>query len=220
MAKLILDLCGGTGAWSKPYRDAGYKVGLITLPLYDVTKVDINDERITFLGQRGNRDVSVRLRRVHGILAAPPCTEFSLANKGQYGFGPDWAAGLVVVEACQRIIKACMLSGGLKWWAMENPVGHLRKFLGRPQYTFEHWWFDETAYTNKKTDLWGYFTNPIRTVHHAPLHTAADPNHNNNVPQWYTVPVPPEYAHLKLNRAARRAITPAGFAAAFAKANK
>lgn len=26
MAKIILDLCGGTGSWSKPYRDAGYDV--------------------------------------------------------------------------------------------------------------------------------------------------------------------------------------------------
>lgn len=30
--KIILDLCGGTGSWSKPYRDAGYDVRLITLP--------------------------------------------------------------------------------------------------------------------------------------------------------------------------------------------
>ena len=26
--KIILDLCGGTGAWSKPYKDAGYDVRL------------------------------------------------------------------------------------------------------------------------------------------------------------------------------------------------
>lgn len=24
--KIILDLCGGTGAWSKPYKDAGYEM--------------------------------------------------------------------------------------------------------------------------------------------------------------------------------------------------
>ena len=32
MGKIILDLCGGTGSWSKPYRDAGYDVRVITLP--------------------------------------------------------------------------------------------------------------------------------------------------------------------------------------------
>ena len=34
--KIILDLCGGTGAWSKPYKDAGYKVINVTLPEFDV----------------------------------------------------------------------------------------------------------------------------------------------------------------------------------------
>lgn len=34
--KIILDLCGGTGSWSKPYRDAGYDVRVITLPEHDV----------------------------------------------------------------------------------------------------------------------------------------------------------------------------------------
>ncbi len=32
--KIILDLCGGTGSWSKPYKEAGYDVRLITLPEY------------------------------------------------------------------------------------------------------------------------------------------------------------------------------------------
>ena len=36
MSKIILDLCGGTGSWSKPYRDAGYDVRVITLPCYDL----------------------------------------------------------------------------------------------------------------------------------------------------------------------------------------
>ena len=34
--KIILDLCGGTGAWSRPYKEAGYDVRNITLPDYDV----------------------------------------------------------------------------------------------------------------------------------------------------------------------------------------
>ena len=34
--RIILDLCGGTGAWSRPYKDAGYNVQNVTLPEYDV----------------------------------------------------------------------------------------------------------------------------------------------------------------------------------------
>lgn len=51
--KIILDLCGGTGSWSKPYRDAGYDVQVITLPEYDV---------LTYQSPEN----------IYGILAAPP----------------------------------------------------------------------------------------------------------------------------------------------------
>jgi len=58
MNKIILDLCGGTGAWSKSYKDAGYDVRLITLPAYDVRTYIPPDN-------------------VYGILAAPPCTHLA-----------------------------------------------------------------------------------------------------------------------------------------------
>lgn len=34
--KIILDLCGGTGSWSRPWQLNGYDVRIITLPEYDV----------------------------------------------------------------------------------------------------------------------------------------------------------------------------------------
>jgi ubiquinone/menaquinone biosynthesis C-methylase UbiE len=33
--KIILDLCGGTGSWSRPYKEAGYDVRNITLHARD-----------------------------------------------------------------------------------------------------------------------------------------------------------------------------------------
>ncbi len=36
--KIILDLCGGTGSWAKPYKDAGYKVIRISIPEWDVNR--------------------------------------------------------------------------------------------------------------------------------------------------------------------------------------
>ena len=60
-AKTILDLCGGTGAWTKPYADAGYDVRVITLPEQDV--IDY-----------------IPPFKVYGILAAPPCQMFSRAR--------------------------------------------------------------------------------------------------------------------------------------------
>ena len=42
--KIILDLCGGTGAWSKPYSSrGGYDVRIFTLPHYDVFKIALNE---------------------------------------------------------------------------------------------------------------------------------------------------------------------------------
>lgn len=41
--KIILDLCGGTGSWSAPYRENGYDVRVITLPEYDLLERTILD---------------------------------------------------------------------------------------------------------------------------------------------------------------------------------
>lgn len=138
--KIILNLCGGTGAWSRPYKDAGYDVRVITLPEYDVCTY-------------------VPPENVYGILAAPPCTEFSIAKGNRYR---DFASGLEIVNACLQIIWKCRLSGSLKFWALENPVGYLRQFLGVPAYQFEHWEFGDPQL--KRTDLWGYFNPPRKTV--------------------------------------------------------
>lgn len=60
--KIILDLCGGTGSWSRPYREAGYDVCLITLPDYDVNKAIIGNSHIHWHfggGKQGPKDIEV-----------------------------------------------------------------------------------------------------------------------------------------------------------------
>jgi site-specific DNA-cytosine methylase len=64
MKKRILSLFDHSGEWSKPYRDAGY----------EVVQVDIKNG-IDILGW----DYKV-YDKVHGILAAPPCTDFALSG--------------------------------------------------------------------------------------------------------------------------------------------
>ncbi len=203
--KIILDLCGGTGAWSKPYRDAGYDVRLVTLPDNDV---------LTYDPPAG----------VYGILAAPPCTEFSLAKGGH---PRDFQGGMNIVSACLRIIWKCRIGGSLKFWALENPVGFLRQFLGIPNFKFEQWQFGGDK--RKATDLWGYFKQPTPTVKKFPLkdYTQKNPCGSSNGRAWGKRTYPPEYAGYihsikgyAAQRAAARAITPPGFARAFFKANK
>ena len=135
--KTILDLCGGTGAWSKPYKDAGYDVRVITSPVYDVRLCEWIDEP------------------VHGILAAPPCTIFSYARQ-RYGLPTqeELKEALSVVDACLRAVYIYKP----KWWALENPRNKLRRYLGQPRMTFKRWWFEDEQ--EKPTCLWGEFNIP------------------------------------------------------------
>lgn len=185
--RIILDLCGGTGEWSAPYRKAGYDVRLITLPDSDV------------------RDY-IPPPNVWGVLAAPPCTEFSFAKhfhgKGKYKH--DFRAGLSVVDACLRII----FTAKPKWWALENPVGYLRKWLGEPRFIFEPYYYGDEY--QKRTALWGDFRIPQpQTVEDKGFVKFSMLKSHEIHPEYFG----------KLDRTQRRAITPSGFAKAFFEAN-
>lgn len=199
--KIILDLCGGTGAWSRPYAEAGYDVRNITLPDYDVLTYEPPDN-------------------VYGILAAPPCTIFSLAgNKYRYQEKRDMKyldkliPALQIVNACLRIIREAKP----KWWALENPCGTLVHYLGEPLIFFNPCDYGD-PYT-KKTALWGNCIPPL------PLFIGAD---KSVTPEFVTTKSgkrmsPMHYNAFKLppkERAEKRSITPSGFAQAFFEANR
>ena len=84
MKKIIIDLCGGTGSWSKPYADRGgqYEVKVITLPQYDVFEIELNEENGTIiLKNKVTKEMeAIKACEVYGILAAPTCTMFSFAR--------------------------------------------------------------------------------------------------------------------------------------------
>lgn len=220
--KIILDLCGGTGSWSKPYKDAGYKVFLITLPKYDVLPNywAINDGHIFFYPESFWPDHSgiyeaIPIKDIYGILAAPPCTEFSRAKTT---VPRDFEKGMETVRAVLEIIWQCQIHNRIQFWALENPMGMLRRFLGRPDYTFHPWFFGDLH--TKATDLWGWFNKPKRTVFDEPVLFTRDKYPSGN-PKFFGSPnCPEEYRHLKLKRSDIRAITPPGFAKAFFKANQ
>jgi len=187
--RIILDLCGGTGSWSKPYKDAGYDVRLVTLPDHDVRTYEPPGS-------------------VYGILAAPPCTEFSFAKHfhGKGNYHHDFALGLEVVCACLMIIAEIRPD----WWCLENPRGYVKRWLGKPQATFEPWQYGDNY--QKRTDLWGRFNIPPRT-------TVRKPNGLKKFSLLKNSEIQPEYLE-HLSRTERRAITPPGFAQAFHKANR
>lgn len=170
--RLILDLCGGSGAWAKPYEAAGYQVYRVTMPDLDV------------------RTWQPPKEEVWGVLAAPPCTEFSLASPRAVS-ERDIRGGLEVVAACTRIICATKP----RWWALENPTGLLSRYLGTPRDVWEPFEFGDPW--TKRTAIWGDFAIPERGPFVKPIGSAMD----RKTP-------------------ALRAITPPGFARAFFEANQ
>lgn len=134
---IILDLCGGTGAWSQPYKDKGYDVRVITLP---------EDVRLYQPPAEG----------VRGVLAAPPCTVFAGSGARWPRTDKEMLEALSIVDACIRIVHAVKPA----WWVLENPVGKLIRWLGPWVMTFQPTDFGD-HYT-KRTCLWGNFVDPFK----------------------------------------------------------
>lgn len=203
--KIILDLCGGTGSWSRPYKEAGYDVRLVTLPDGDVRTYQPPDN-------------------VYGILAAPPCTEFNLCNCTAEARKRNTDAGMEIVDACIKIIEQCLPD----WCAIENPTGYLRQYLGKPQLTFQPWEYGDPW--TKRTDIWGFFSVPKKIYQRwedvpnkLNLYTRRGRSKPNfaflHKSAWGSIPQL-AFTQQPKTDADFRAITPPGFAEAFFKANR
>lgn len=177
--KVIYDICGGTGAWSKPYKEAGYTVRVLTLPT-DIRLVKFPDEP------------------VHGILAAPPCTMFASSGARWKRTEKEIIEALSIVDACLRFVLLC----DPIWWALENPVGILKRYIGPPKMYFQPYEFGD-PYT-KKTSLWGDFNIPQKNIVQS----------IGYFPGWKN------YGGKSAKTKTMRSITPPGFAKAFFEANK
>jgi len=213
--KIILDLCGGTGAWSKPYKDDGFTIYNITLPNYDVKDWSVYCGIFIFphfdYFQNIPRFIHIRLEQIYGILSAPPCTMFSIA-RSRAKTSRDLKQGMELVIACLNIIWQCRYNTKLKFWCLENPMGYLRQFLGKPVMTFNPCDFGD-PYT-KKTDLWGYFNIPKKKPCKLTEKQKWD-SKQNNLSKY------PRYSDITGSKQVdKRAITPQGFAKAFYEANK
>lgn len=193
--KVILDLCGGTGAWSAPYRDAGYDVRLITLPSHDVRLYKPPDD-------------------VHGMFAAPPCTMFAISGARWKRTEAQMIDALSVVDACLRIIMTC----NPVWWALENPVGKLIHYIGKWRYTFQPYEYGDPW--TKRTCIWGKHHIPKKTPV-APVGQWTGRSDTKGIvdhPEF----LPPDWVHKlppSKDRVLLRSITPPGFARAFFEAN-
>lgn len=136
MKKLILHLCADIGSDSYPYQlDDSYEVILI--------------------GKDTGVENYTPPTNVYGVIANPPCTEFSTARADGKARNPT--DGMFLVEHCLRIIELAKPT----FWVLENPArGVLHKYLGQPKYKYEPWWYGSPW--SKQTALWGNFNIPQR----------------------------------------------------------
>lgn len=134
LSKVILHLCADLGSDSYPYQ---------LDPDYEVIKIG---EDIGVEGYVPDKEIT-------GIIANPPCTEFSTARscgKARNGIG-----GFKLLSECLRIIH----NTKPKWWVLENPAtGSMKRIMGNPVYTYQPWEYGSPW--TKKTSLWGQFNIP------------------------------------------------------------
>ena len=192
--KTIISLFDYSGAWSQPYRDAGY----------DVIQVDIKHGQDIRWAYHMDKDVQ-------GILMAPPCTAFAVSG-AQYWKKKDedgrTLEGMALVDASLRFVAIY----NPVWWVLENPVGRLKRYIGAAEY-----WFDPCEYAGwlpkdeqydeqytKRTGLWGSFTIPEK----------------KDLPSVQGSKMHAKYGGKSERTKELRSMTPRGFALAFFNANK
>ena len=134
MKKIILHLCADLGSDSRYYQ------------------LD-DDYEVIKIGQDIGVENYKPPENVYGVIANPPCTEFSTAicftHRG------DTEKGMSLVNHCLRIIEECKPA----FWILENPAkGRLKEFLGKPKVVYQPWEYGSPW--TKQTAIWGSFNIP------------------------------------------------------------
>lgn len=193
----LLSLFDNSGVWSRPYEKAGnFVIRIDILDGYDILDIDNN-----FLD---------RLGTVKGILAAPPCTDFSVSGARWF---KDKDADGRTAHSIRLVKKTLEIIDYLKpeFWCLENPIGRIHTLvpeLGKPKAYFQP--FEYAGYADdpgaerytKRTALWGEgFVMPLKY----PLSPILGS-------KMHLLPPSPDRARL-------RSVTPTGFSRAFWGAN-
>lgn len=214
--RTILSLCDYSGTWSRPYLDLGYNVIRVDPKL---TTGVMSDGGYAY-GMTAHEFLKKLPAMTYiGVLAAPPCTDFS-------GSGARWWAekdmdgrtlkSTKIVHDCLQIIERVKP----EFWALENPVGRLQKLvpqIGDRKMLFHPWeyagWATDPAneaYT-KKTILWGNFNTELERNQVEPIMYESAGKRGSKL--WYS------YGGSSERTKEARSKTPEGFSIAFSKAN-
>lgn len=171
--EVILSLYDRTGQWSQPYEDAGY-----TVIRFDITKTQ-DDDLLEHFPIHVIQEVIEKGGKIIGVLAAPPCTSFTVSGAHSWAEQHDlpseamlekkygwWAPkhfdtpleyAKALVHAAQAVVE---FANPKLFHVLENPIGRMPEITGLPKKPTLA--FDPNDYGDpytKRTLLWGQF-NP------------------------------------------------------------
>lgn len=205
MQRTILSVFDASGNWSEPYRRAGYNVIRHDLKLgWDI----FTDTLPAAIAD------SIEGKRVHGILAAIPCTNFAVSGAKWFKEKEQKPANHPELDFKNTVEMSVFMALGVlflvelfnpQWWVAENPIGRLHNLvpeIGKPTMYFQPSDFGH-PYT-KRTALYGNFNTNLPKTPVLPLFGSE---------MWS------KYGGSSERTKAMRSVTPKGFAEAFFKAN-
>jgi hypothetical protein len=160
---------------------------------------------------------AVEGRKIHGILAAVPCTDFALSGarwwkdkeKQPANYSGTEVQFVNTIEMSVFFVLSVLFMVELfnpKFWALENPVGRIQKLV--PELGPAGLYFDPCDFGDpytKKTVIYGSFNNKLEYDPVFPLEGSK---------MWS------KYGGKSERTKELRSVTPKGFAEAFFKANQ
>lgn len=197
--KVVLSFFDKSGAWSRPWEEAGYQVYRFDIQDNPETG-DVNLFGAGFFGEWfGDFDGL----DIYAILAACPCTDFAVSGARHFAAKDSDGRTVASVELVHQTLRAIEYFRPVIW-AIENPVGRIEKLGGLPPWrlAFDPNHVGET-YT-KKTLLWGRFNADLPVA-------PAEPTEGSKMHRMY--------GGSSLATKNARSVTPDGFAYAFFMAN-
>jgi len=132
--KRLLSLFDYSGKWGEPFAANGWDVIAWDIKTADFMDINLLDSCETVLDM---------FEDVHGILSAPPCTDFTVSG-AQYWSKKDangtTQKSLELVYQVQRLVDLFRPTDPdydeVFFWALENPAGRISKLtdIGQPYY--------------------------------------------------------------------------------------
>lgn len=155
--KTLLSLFDCTGNWARPFERAGWNVVQLDLQLGD----DVREITANWLLE----NILQAFPTIDGILAAPPCTDFTISGARHWAKKDADGTTAQSVDLVYQVLR-CVDFLQPDFWAVENPIGRIARLvpeLGGKTMTFDPCEF--TGWTDTTREEYQRLEVLARTAH-------------------------------------------------------